>query len=113
MTPEGRVSTQVILECGARGWEQRKLSYEGRKGAPDRMVLAPSTLFFIECKAPGQKPTLIQEREHERLRRAGAPVFVCDSEESVRYVFRHIAAVIAKKSFDPKKKKEQDLEAKA
>ncbi|WP_295480706.1 hypothetical protein [uncultured Sutterella sp.] len=41
-----------------------------------------------------------------------APVFVCDSEESVRYVFRHIAAVIAKKSFDPKKK-EQDLEAKA
>ena len=101
-TPEGDVVQALIRECEARGWKQRKITYEGRVGAPDRMALAPSTLFFVECKAPGQVPASMQAREHERLRRAGVAVYVCDSEESVRYVFRHVDTQINKASFKPK-----------
>lgn len=101
-TPEGEVVQALIRECNKRGWSQRKVAYEGRAGAPDRMILAPGSLFFIECKRLGAKPTEVQEREHERLRRAGVAVYVCDSEESVGYVFRHVDAQINKASFKPK-----------
>lgn len=100
-TPEGEVVQALIRECNKRGWEQRKITYEGRVGAPDRMVLAPSTLFFVECKAPGQVPTPVQAREHERIRRTGTRVYVCDSERSVEYVFRHIANTIEQRSIHP------------
>lgn len=101
-TPEGRVVQEVLSACASRGWSQRKVAYEGRAGAPDRMILAPGILFFIECKRPGAKPTEVQDREHERLRRSGAAVYVCDSEESVRYVFRHVDTQIRKASVKPK-----------
>ena len=69
-TPEGEVVQALIRECNKRGWEQRKITYEGRVGAPDRMVLAPSTLFFVECKAPGQVPTLkvVQNRHDTQVK---------------------------------------------
>lgn len=54
-----------------------------------------------ECKAPGQVPTPVQAREHERIRRTGTRVYVCDSECSVEYVLRHIANTIEQRSIHP------------
>lgn len=64
-----------------------------RRSVPDRLILLPvpeehralvaSYLWFVECKAPGQKPTESQSREHERLRDLGYRVDVVDTYDAV------------------------------
>lgn len=94
MTPEGRIVAAFVNEVKDRGWEQRKISYEGRAGAPDRLLLAPGFHCFIEFKAPGMKPRPIQEKEHERLRKAGFMVYVIDSVYAVNSTLRYVASVV-------------------
>lgn len=54
------------------------------RGFPDRIVLLPGALIvFVELKAPGEKPTLIQNKVHTRLRLLGFRVEVIDSKEEV------------------------------
>lgn len=52
-------------------------------GVPDRIVFMPGRVTFIELKAPGQRPTPLQERVHKMLTDLGADVRVLDSEASV------------------------------
>ena len=61
----------------------RKVSWEGRKNAPDLLILLPLTSCWIETKAPKKEATRGQLREHTRLRASGMKVFVLDSVESV------------------------------
>lgn len=54
------------------------------RGFPDRIVLLPGgAVVFVETKAPGRRPRLIQRKVHDRLRRLGFQVEVLDSVESV------------------------------
>lgn len=79
MTPEGKVVADIKRAVKALGGETRKVEWSGRRGAPDLLVLLPGCHFFVEAKAPGQKPRPEQEREHERLRKAGFDVYVIDN----------------------------------
>jgi predicted methyltransferase len=48
------------------------------------MVLAPGgRLWFVEVKAPGRRPSRLQQREHDRLRALGFEVLVIDSKAAV------------------------------
>ena len=89
MTPEGKLV--IALERLARlyGGTTRKLSYEGRAGAPDRLVLLDGVHFAVELKRPGAKPPPHQLREHERLRAAGLHVYVCASVEDIESAIRY------------------------
>jgi len=52
---------------------------------PDRVVILPDLpVVFVECKAPGAKPTAAQAREHKRIENAGGRVFVIDSVDAAR-----------------------------
>ncbi len=97
--PEAKIENYLVTRCEAAGALVRKLSYVGRRGASDRMVVwgeryLPGDSFphateidFVELKAFGKKPDPHQEREHQRLRDLGANVYVIDSKEAVdRYV---------------------------
>lgn len=67
-----------------RGGIAIKLS-GGLAGMPDRLLLFPGGhAVFIETKAPGKKPRLLQKIRHEWLRSIGFPVFVVDSKEEAR-----------------------------
>lgn len=55
-----------------------KQDWVGIRGAPDRLVILPGRMFFVELKAPGQKPEPHQERLHEKLRALGVKVYVID-----------------------------------
>lgn len=71
------------------GYFYRKLKWIGRKSAPDRFYSRDDTgPFLVEYKKPGESPTEIQQREHERLRQHGTPVFVISSKQQCREVFR-------------------------
>lgn len=83
------------------GGEIRKVVWAGRANAPDRFVMLynvyylgtkrirmPAQSFFVELKAPGEKPTAGQLREHERMRACGNRVEVVDSLEGVEALFK-------------------------
>jgi len=56
----------------------------GNNGVPDRIVVMPGgRVKFVELKAPGKKPTQLQQVQHERLRALGFDVRVIDSCEGV------------------------------
>ena len=65
------------------GGEVRKVQWVGRRGAPDRLVMLPHRVVWVELKAPGKKAKPHQAREHARLRRYGLDVVVIDSIEGV------------------------------
>ena len=68
-----------------------------RAGVPDRIILLPIPpehreivnryLKLAEVKAPGKKPTPIQEATHCQLRNLGYDVAVPDSKEAVDAIF--------------------------
>ena len=65
-----------------------KFTSPQRRSAPDEIVILPGNrIFFVECKSEGEDATPAQKREHERLRRRGAFVYVCDTQRSVRDAF--------------------------
>lgn len=61
-----------------------KFTSPARRSVPDRLLVLPESMaVFVECKAPGKKPTPAQEREHQKLEALGHKVWVVDTYESV------------------------------
>ena len=91
MTPEGKVQAYAKAELEKLGALVRKLRYEGRNGCPDLLVLLPGgVVWFVEVKkdeATGPDPH--QAREHERMRKRGANVFVVGSKSQVDTLIRN------------------------
>ncbi len=81
-TPEGKVVSKFLSRCKALGFDVRKCSWEGRRGAPDRFVMAEGKHYWVEFKAPGEKLRAHQEREIARMRGAGCTVYVIDNEDT-------------------------------
>lgn len=70
-----------IKAIGGRAY---KFVSPGNAGVPDRLVLLPGgRTVFVELKAPGRKPTSLQEVQHKRIRALGHSVFVIDSKQKV------------------------------
>lgn len=94
-TPEGYVQKYGQEQLKKRGCLVRKISYEGRRGCPDHLVLVPTPfmlyrgqplarVIFIEYKRDeNTEPDPHQLREHERMRAVGADVRVIGSRQQV------------------------------
>lgn len=99
-TPEGIVQTYAQEQLKKRGCLVRKISYEGRRGCPDLLVLVPTHIYqydldgwpvfqdastiFIEIKKDEQtNPDPHQQREHERMRAVGADVRTIGSKAQI------------------------------
>ena len=92
------VEKHLRKKATAAGALVRKMIWPGHRGAPDRLVVWPPVrvdlgwrpvIDFVELKAPGKKPDPHQEREHQKLRGVGCPVFVLDTIEAVdEYIAR-------------------------
>ena len=89
MTPEGKIVAFIRRRVKAMGGQVRKCSWEARAGAPDLLIMIRGTHFWIECKAPGEKPRLVQTREIAVMQRVGGcSVYVCDSVESFEGILK-------------------------
>lgn len=62
------------------GGEIRRVTWQGRRNAPDKLVMLDHSSGWVEEKRPGEKPTSAQAREHTRMRNAGMRVFVVSNE---------------------------------
>lgn len=79
------------IVCGLAeeaGWFVRKLTWVGRRGAPDRMFVKPGRFVLIEFKRPKKDATVQQSKEHVRLRQAGFEVHTCPTIEEALTVLK-------------------------
>ncbi len=93
-TPEKRVKTKVesILKGeGAYYFFPATHGY-GRSGVPDIIACVDGQFLAIECKAGKNKPTALQVRELENIRKAGGVAVVANEEnwEMVRDLVRKL-----------------------
>lgn len=91
-TPEHRVAAALVRAAKEEHVYLRKCHWEGRMGAPDYIALKHGRAFFIETKAPGERPRPSQRAEFDRIRTEGhCPVIVVDSAELARAVILSIS----------------------
>lgn len=80
---ERDIEKALVERVREAGGEVRKVAWPGRVGAPDRVVMMPGALVWVELKRPGKKPDSHQLHEHERMRRMGQRVLVIDSLDQI------------------------------
>ena len=77
---EKQIEANVCQYARDAGMLVYKFTSPARAAVPDRLLITPKgTAWFIEFKREGAKPTIPQEREHQRLRDQKVMVFVIDS----------------------------------
>ncbi len=81
---EAVLEETVCNRAGLAGYIHRKVSYVGRRGAPDRVFMGHGRTIWIEFKAKGEEPEPHQVREHRAMRlHGGAEVHVVDDERQI------------------------------
>jgi len=84
---ERDIERKLVTAVKERGGWCLKFVSPGTAGVPDRIVLMPhGRMFFVEVKAPGQKPRKIQEVIHRKLRALGFRVYVIDDTKQIKEV---------------------------
>jgi Holliday junction resolvase len=80
MTPEKRVKDKIVVTL-----KEEDIYYffpatggYGRSGVPDIIACVNGQFVGIECKAKGNKPTALQVRELEGIRRRGGVAIIVD-----------------------------------
>lgn len=78
------IESRLRQEAKKRGGMALKFVSPGMNGVPDRIVLLPGgKMAFVELKAPGKVPRVLQEKRIRQLRQLGFLVYVLDSTERI------------------------------
>lgn len=82
--PESHVEDYLRKRVQELGGRYRKVTYQGRRGAPDQWCFFPDGLLLIvECKSDAGELEPIQKHEIRTLRAMGQKVFVAYSRPEV------------------------------
>jgi len=93
-TPEAKVKDQVVAYLKAEGvyyFFPATHGY-GRSGVPDIVACVNGRFLAVECKAGTNKPTALQVREIEAIRRCNGVAVVANEEnwDMVRGLVRNM-----------------------
>ena len=81
---ERDIEKALVARVKELGGLCEKFVSPGRRSVPDRIVILPGgRIIFVELKAPGKKPTLLQIRDHWRRHDLGCDVRVIDNLDEV------------------------------
>jgi hypothetical protein len=84
MENEKNIEKYLVQRVKLFGGKAYKWVSPGNDGVPDRIVIFPfRSAVFVELKAPGKKPTVLQHAKHKELRAMGQIVNVIDSKDKV------------------------------
>lgn len=90
---ERDVERKLVREVKAMGGLCLKLTSPSVDGLPDRLVLLNSgKIGFVELKAPGKKPRVLQVKRMKDLQALGFKVFVVDETSQIGGVIDAIRA---------------------
>lgn len=78
---ERDIERRVSEIAKKKGWLSFKFVSPAQRGVPDRIFMKDGRVVFIEFKAPGKRPTELQDHIIRKMVDAGCEVHVCDSVE--------------------------------
>ena len=85
---ERDIEQALIKRIKLLGGLCEKFVSPSKVGVPDRLICLPGgKVIFCELKAPGEKPTVKQLRDHAKRRALGFTVLVIDSKEGIDNAF--------------------------
>lgn len=88
MIDERDVERYLIKECERRGWLCWKFVSPGRRGVPDRIVIRPGGVAFVEVKRKGGRVSPLQIRRIEELTRRGVAARVVETKGEIDEMIR-------------------------
>ena len=90
---EKEIEKKVCDYAKSKGCLVYKFVSPAHRGVPDRMFITPKgRVFFIEFKAPGKKPTQLQEHEMGKINSAGGCAVWVDNVVGAKF---HVDAMLA------------------
>lgn len=88
---ESQIEAHLAQRVKALGGLCWKFTSPNLRGVPDRVLLMPEgQTYWIELKAPGQQPNLLQQRRHAELLARNHRILMLDSVEAVDYFLEAI-----------------------
>lgn len=92
MSLEKSLEQKVVKYAKATGCLCYKFTSPGNRGVPDRIIISPTgKVLFLELKAPGKKPTPLQEHTMKQLSRNGAKAYWTDCYvEACALILQHV-----------------------
>lgn len=88
MIDERDVERYLVKECEKRGWLCWKFVSPGRRGVPDRVVIRPGSVAFVEVKRKGGRVSPLQIRRIEELTRRGVAARVVETKGEIDEMIR-------------------------
>lgn len=73
---EAAIEKQCVKLAEDAGWFVRKVTWPGRRGAPDRVFIKDGQTVWVEFKDPDGRLAELQKREIAKMQAAGAKVHV-------------------------------------
>jgi len=93
---ERDIENYLVDQVRYAGGKAFKFSSPSNRAVPDRICCFPrGRIVFVECKAPGKKPTPLQLKVLGFLNSLGHNVVVIDSKEKVDVLLKVIKEEIA------------------
>lgn len=89
--PEGRIENHLIKRCKQHGFLTYKFTSPGHRGVPDRIVIGNNHTIFIELKSATGTLSPLQKTTINKMKKAGANVFVCKSKNEVDKIINMIS----------------------
>ena len=86
MTPEGKIVQDIRRWIKSIGGQTRKCSWEGRRGAPDLLIMINGHHHWLEVKSAKGELTLLQRAEIGLMRQNGCSVDVVRSLDDAKTV---------------------------
>ena len=91
MTPAGKLQEYLKYVVNHSGGQYRKTRWEGRRGCPDCFIWWEwPRVAFVEIKTDGDRLSGHQQREIERMRGNGVPVFIARSIEDIDEIVKKV-----------------------
>ncbi len=82
---EKEIEEKFRIAVKRAGGKAYKFTSPGNDGVPDRLVVMPGGhIGFVEVKAPGERPTSLQDMRMRELAGLGCLVLVLDSPEGIQ-----------------------------
>ena len=87
---ESTIERELKIKIEQLGGICLKWSSPGNRGVPDRIVIYPGGVIFVELKRPGEKLRPLQEYQRQKFKDLGVTVEVIDSLEGVEELVKRI-----------------------
>jgi hypothetical protein len=84
MGAEKKLERRCTDLAKAHDWYTRKWASPSHRGVPDRLFLKDGNWIAVEFKAPGNKPTGLQEYELMLIRDSGGRAMWCDNVDDFK-----------------------------